>query len=194
MATITIFVINPAATGSGLLAVSAGTSDITIVNDAFSGWPRSGPRSYRIVSSTTAETRVRPPNNTVPLDSMQATQASFYVYNAANGARDFRESFQGRTAGGVSTSVVASSMDSVPAQSSSRVTGVLALSDYASLSGATFVEPMISRVSGAVGDVFYVDDMFASYGETVQPYSDGNTSGWAWIGTPHNSTSTGPPL
>jgi prepilin-type N-terminal cleavage/methylation domain-containing protein len=38
-------------------------------------------------------------------------------------------------------------------------------------------------------------DAFSLYeSSTNYPFADGTTSGWAWLGTAHNSSSTGPPL
>lgn len=41
------------------------------------------------------------------------------------------------------------------------------------------------------GIVWY-DDMMITEGSTIYRYGDGNSEGWFWNGTPHNSTSTGP--
>lgn len=39
-----------------------------------------------------------------------------------------------------------------------------------------------------------VDGLIVVSGSTIPNYADGNTANWVWNGTPHNSTSTGPPL
>lgn len=44
-----------------------------------------------------------------------------------------------------------------------------------------------------VGDTFEVDGVMVTQGSGLYNYGDGNSSGWSWIGTPsNNTTSTGP--
>lgn len=150
--------------------------------------------SYKIVATTANETRVRPPNNIIPLDNTRSIQASFYVYNASTSARNFTVSFQGRTSAGAVAGYSVSEPVSVSAQSITRVSAILSTDSYGLFSSAAHIEPMVARVSGAVNDVFYVDDIYVSYGAEINSYADGNSPGWIWNGTPNNSTSTGPSL
>jgi hypothetical protein len=38
-----------------------------------------------------------------------------------------------------------------------------------------------------------VDGAMITKGTTTYNYADGNTLNWAWNGTPHSASSTGPP-
>jgi prepilin-type N-terminal cleavage/methylation domain-containing protein len=64
--------------------------------------------------------------------------------------------------------------------------------------GATQVGVQASFISGArpaSGDTLEADGFMLVEGNySVLQYADGNSTGWAWNGTPNNSTSTGPPL
>jgi len=44
------------------------------------------------------------------------------------------------------------------------------------------------------GTSSWADDLMAAESNSVYNYADGNSPGWIWNGTPHNSTSTGSPL
>ncbi len=53
----------------------------------------------------------------------------------------------------------------------------------------------VLRQGGQAGThTFYVDGAMVTTGSSTPGYADGNSPGWAWTGTQHNSTSTGPPL
>lgn len=47
---------------------------------------------------------------------------------------------------------------------------------------------------GTAGTYFDVDGVMVTTGSTEYNYADGNSTNWTWNGTPHNSSSTGPPL
>jgi uridine phosphorylase len=47
-------------------------------------------------------------------------------------------------------------------------------------------------VSWAVGDTLSLDAVMFTEGSSVPAYADGSSTNWAWSGTAHNSTSTGP--
>lgn len=47
--------------------------------------------------------------------------------------------------------------------------------------------------SYTVGATIDFDDFMANEGSTLPIYADGTSTNWAWTGTPHESTSTGPP-
>lgn len=53
---------------------------------------------------------------------------------------------------------------------------------------------VVHSASGAVGDIVTIDEMMLTIGTVDYPYADGQTSGWAWNGTPNSSSSTGPAL
>lgn len=191
----TNYAINPSAEGATNLLVSAGAPTLTISTDSFSGWPTTGSRSFKVTATTAGETRQRPQNNTIPLVTTDPVQASFSIRNAAASAKSFYVSFQGRTSGGAVTALYNTSSVSIPANSTARVSGVLPIDQYATtFSTAAFVEPMISRsaTGGAVGDLFYIDDVFVSYGDTLKTYGDGSSANWAWTGADYDSTSFGP--
>lgn len=48
--------------------------------------------------------------------------------------------------------------------------------------------------SGAVSDLWTVDEAMLTVGTTLHPYADGNTPGWLWTGATDLSASTGPAL
>ncbi len=51
------------------------------------------------------------------------------------------------------------------------------------------------RQGGQAGThTFYVDGAMLTTTSATPNFADGNSAGWAWIGTQNNSTSTGPPL
>lgn len=189
------YVVNPSAEGSTNLTVSAGAPLLTISTDTFSGWPTSGSRSFKVEATSAGETRPRVQNNAIPVVATEPIQASFYVRNAAASAKSFFVSFQGRTSGGSAVGVYTTSDISIPAGGIARVTGVLPTDQYAStFSTAAYIEPMISRraTGGAVGDIFYVDDILVSYGSTFSSYADGTSANWTWFGSNSDSASFGP--
>lgn len=53
--------------------------------------------------------------------------------------------------------------------------------------------PASGSPSYTVGATIDFDDFMASEGSTLPNYADGTSTNWAWTGTPHESTSTGPP-
>lgn len=59
---------------------------------------------------------------------------------------------------------------------------------------SVYVNFLSSATGAAVGDTYYVDEIMLTEGLTVYPYADGDSPGWAWDGTPGNSTSRGPAL
>lgn len=191
----TNYALNPSAEGTTNLVVSTGAPVLTISSDSFSGWPISGSRSFRVDATTASETRPRTQNNTIPIVAGEPIQASFYVRNAAASSRTFYVGFQGRTSGGSAVGVQNSAAVVIAAGAIARVTGVLSPDQYATtFSGAAFIEPMLSRSSSgaAANDVFYIDDIFVSYGNAVTSYGDGSTANWAWSGVNNDSTSFGP--
>lgn len=63
--------------------------------------------------------------------------------------------------------------------------------------GATSVYVQASFISGskpAANDTLDADGFMLVEGSTVPTYADGDSTGWAWNGTAHNSTSSGPAL
>ena len=59
---------------------------------------------------------------------------------------------------------------------------------------SVYVNFLSSSGNAALGDTYYIDEIMLTEGSTVYPYADGDTPGWAWDGTPGNSTSRGPAL
>jgi len=56
------------------------------------------------------------------------------------------------------------------------------------------IAPAFSSPSTAAGDTFDVTGVMMTEGSALYPYADGDSPGWAWVGTSNRSTSTGPPL
>lgn len=195
---ITNYVSNPSGEGTSLLINSAGGPTISLSSTTFSGWPSSGTKSHKIVTTTASDTRVRPPNNTIPVDTSKSISVSAKIYNAAVTSRTFRVSFQGRSSGGVSYQTTNGVADYVIAANTAvTVTGVLSPAVYATdFSNAAYVEPMFTRLAsgGAIGDTFYIDSIILSYGSSPYTFADGNTTNWSWTGTVNNSPSKGPAL
>ena len=63
-------------------------------------------------------------------------------------------------------------------------TGTTNIQTYAILNPGTF----------AAGTLFWYDGMMVNLGSSPANYADGSSANWAWTGTAHASTSTGPPL
>jgi prepilin-type N-terminal cleavage/methylation domain-containing protein len=50
------------------------------------------------------------------------------------------------------------------------------------------------RTNAAIVTTFHVDNVMVTTGNTLQTFANGDSEGWAWSGSAHSSTSTGPPL
>ncbi len=95
-------------------------------------------------------------------------------------AGTFRLSLQGAAAGGNLTTTITLAANEVGRISSTLTppaTGV--------------VQPYLLRTGTAIA-TFDVDGVMIASGSGNATFADGSTPGWAWNGTPNNSTSTGP--
>lgn len=188
------YVINSGAEGSTMISSSAGIATSELSSDTASGWPNSGSRSFKITASSTGDARVRGQTNTLPVVASTPVQISVYVRNAAPAARQFTIGFQGRTSGGSVNATSFSQPTTIPAGSSAQLTASIDAATVSStFSGSSFIEPMISRTTGAVGDVYYVDDFFIGYKSSSFNYSyTGSLPGWSSSAAVNDSQSFGP--
>lgn len=57
-----------------------------------------------------------------------------------------------------------------------------------------FIDIAPTGASASAQRSVLIADVMLTHGEVLHPYADGDSPNWVWNGTPHASTSTGPPL
>lgn len=179
---------NPQFTGAnGPVNHSASSASIATYN---------GSAMARISSSGTADAiaRMEPNSFRWTTASGQNVYASGTVYNASPGARTFTFGLRFYDITGASGVVVPPSTNATAHSIAAgnnytfSVTGVVP-------AGATSVSVVATRLgdggaTAVAGDIFYIDNIYLS--DSAGGFADGASSEWAWNGTAHDSTSTGP--
>lgn len=91
------------------------------------------------------------------------------------------------TGGGGSSSITA------PANTWTQLSGSVTFSSTQSAKTSYGFGYLRSGAVSGDGVTVYVDGAMITKGTTTYNYADGNTLNWAWNGTPHSASSTGPP-
>lgn len=188
VATITNHFMNPQFSGPAAPVNQTNTtSNITDYN---------GSQMARVQTTSTAAAGVRlqPAQNRLLVSPGQTLYASMDIHNASTEAKTFSASIRfydsAGTNLGTQLTVVNNGYILVPAGGSIRYTIQATAVNYTVSAGLNANRD--ATVAAAVGDVFYVDNVY--FGFVDSGFADGTSPNWAWNGEAHNSTSSGMPL
>lgn len=179
VAAVTNYIVNPSAEVNAA-GVAADTGSPTIARST--AFANQGVASF-ILTSTVVSTDVAGRLN-VNLNPGTYT-LSYYVYSpdARLGAFDWYDNTAAVGANGVGTVAI-------PVNTWTRVRGTVTFGGTGLQNVAFYLHnrngPNVSGVA------IYIDSVMIHDGSNSYAYADGTTTNWAWTGTAHNSTSTGP--
>ena len=189
IAAITNFMTNPSFEVDKTGWTENGGRSTTVTTD----WSQNGSRSLLTINNTAgaAGLLTRRANVDIPVAENDVLYGSVYT-RAYAADQTLRMRIDWFTSGGASVgSTVTGTSTVVTTTTTQRIT----VSGTAPATAAFARFAIATAVSAPVNTGYYIDSVMITKGADAPVYADGSTnSNWAWNGTAHNSTSTGPPL
>ena len=198
----TTFVTGSFPAGSSGVSASSGNGQVSANTTPAMGGPTDGSfyrRTYSAATTTFSSTSdiitmggTYPGGGVIDVTPGQVLSLSSYVRSSK--AQVVRPQLQFLTSGGTSTGPVSGTATTLVPNAWTRISVTNVTVPANATSVRVDLDAGAGAVQWAVGDTIDYTMVMLTTGSTLYVFADGDSTGWAWTGTPNASTSTGTPL